>query len=291
MRSSTGKLVLGRAQENGAGTGHFTGMIDEVRTDLGAVSEAEMATRAGWPMPTPDQLGKFVNAAGEWYTDNTSAKPRDGYRFNTVLGRPAPAGAGTVMLRSCKSGTDHFTATACGTATQLGDIGPVYTAQPASPPTVALYSCTRTGDRFDSLDPNCEGATKLGLHGYTVAYAMLSRYFLSPQDHFTTIHGTVPSYVYEQSHGYIGLTQTSGTVWLYSCAADIDQFVSLDPACEGKTLIGRLGTVWSQAPAGTPSTAVYRCLVNAQRFTSTKADCGGYTVDRLLGHVLTELPA
>ncbi|WP_162907607.1 LamG domain-containing protein [Allorhizocola rhizosphaerae] len=286
-----GKFVLGRAKENGASTGHFHGLIDEAHAALGVIGEAALAQRAGWPQPPADQLGRFINTAGERYTDSTSAKPRPGYRFHAALGMPAPEGPDTVMLRLCQSGADHFTATACGSATHVYDIGRVYTTPPASTPTVPLYQCTTGTDRFDSRDANCLGATKLGVLGHIVAYAALARYYLPAQDHFTTIHDTPPTYRYEARHGYLGLTQPAGTVWLYSCTDAGDQFVSLDPACEGKTLISQLGTLWSQPPAGKPSTPLYRCLINGQRFTSPRADCGGFTPDGLLGHILTELSA
>lgn len=287
-----GKLVLGRAKENGEPTGHFTGSVDEVHVKFGAADDAEIAAEASWPKPPAGQLGRFVNDAGDRYTGRTDEPIRAGYRFQGVLGRPAAPGPNTKALYACRYGTDSFTSAdpACEGQTRTGEVGLVYATQPANLATVPVYRCYTGTDHFESRQVGCESATREGILGYAAAYAALTRYRLSGHDHLSTVDGTPPSYVAEGPQGYLGLAEEAGTAPLFSCVDSGDHFLSTDAACEGKQVIGSIGRVWTQAPDGKPSKPIYRCLFGGQRFASLAANCEGQTLDKQLGHVLTAVP-
>ncbi|WP_203902264.1 LamG domain-containing protein [Virgisporangium aliadipatigenens] len=291
--TATGKLVLGRAKVDGAPAQHLVGGIDEVRIGYGLPTEERSAARAGWPGAHKDQFGRYVNAAGEHYTAGTGTTPRDGYRVEEVLGRPAASGPNTAMLYACRSGGDYFSSTdqACEGATNVGETGLVYTVPPTNIPTVALYRCVNGGDRFDSRAADCGGAGKQATLGYAVAYTALSRYYHQDvAEHHTTTAAAPPGYRLEGPHGFLALTPVNGTVPLYACLDGGDQFVATDAACGGRTVTGQLGRLWAQAPTGAESRPLYRCAINGQRFTSNSATCEGFTVEGLLGYVLVNPP-
>ena len=273
----------------------FPGALDEVQTDQWVVPDDEIARRATWPAPATGQLGRFLNAAGEHYTAPTSEPVREGYHFEGLLGRPVLAAhPNTHLLYGCREGTDYFTSkdAACDGKTVVGELGRVYSKQPTNLATVAMYSCSiryRAGRLPVGL--NCEGAANPGvLLGYTVAYGSLTRYWFT-YDHWVSAGATRPGYKFEGSLGLLALAEEPGTQQLWSCLDDGDQFVSLDPACEGKTVQSTSGRVWTAAPAGLASRQIYRCLIGTQRFVSVMANCEGQTLDRSLGYVLTAAPA
>lgn len=287
---ATGTLAVGRGKYNGAKATHFNGMLDEIRVDYGVVSDAKLTQRAGWPLPAAGQLGRFVNLAGERYTSSTNDKPKDGYRFDGALGLPAAPGPNTAMLYQCSSGADYYSSTN-GSCTNAAPSGLIYTVAPSNIPTVALYSCVAGADRFDSRLPDCGGATVVGTLGYTVAYARLVRHYLDGgADHFVTVNATPPSYRYEGPQGYLALKPLPGTIAVYSCLDGVDQFLSTDATCGGKTVLGNLGALWTSAPPGVESRPLLRCAVNGQRFTSIVANCEGMTTEAQLGHIILTPP-
>ncbi|WBQ02017.1 LamG domain-containing protein [Kribbella sp. CA-293567] len=273
LADKSGSFSIGRAQVNGAAGDFFTGQLDEVRTDLGMVPDAELARRAGYPRPAEGQLGRFVNdATGERYTAVTSATVRAGYRYERSLGAPVPSGENT---------------------TALVEGGLVYSVRPTNLPVQPIYRCKQGANTFDSLDAACEGGTQLELAGYSLAYARLARYY-NPiaVDHTTTPDSAFAGYRYEGANGWLTkATGTPGTQPLISCRDGVDNFLSNQADCEGKTVIGALGNVWTQAPEGLTSTPIVRCNLNGQRFTSLSPTCEGFAVERTLGYTLTSLPA
>jgi len=286
-----GKVVIGRGKTNGAPGEFFPGGIDGVRIGEGVAAVTTIARRGAWAVPPGGQLGRFVNTAGDHYTGRTDAV-RPGYHFEGTLGRPAASGPNTRMLYACQAGTDAFTSTdsACEGKTKMADIGLVYTVQPTNIPTIPLYRCGAGGDRFESRMSNCEGATQESLLGYTVAYGTLVRYVDPGYDHLTTVDGSPTSYYAEGAAGLVGLTSPAGTQPLMSCRDGQDLFASTDPACEGKTVLNAVGSVWPAAP-GAPNRAVYRCRVGTDSFVSVDSGCEGAVLDRRLGYVLTDVPA
>jgi hypothetical protein len=288
-------FALGRGKVNGVPADFFPGAIDDVRPELGLPSAAEIATRANWAAPPAGQLGRFLNAAGDHYTGLTTASARSGYHFEASFGRPVAADQpNTLLLYGCKDGVDYFTSkdAGCDGKTPVGEIGRVFGQQPTNLATIPLYSCTFGSERSDSRVQDCEGSGAQGvLLGYTVAYSSLTRY-VDTYDHWSTASVPPTGYRSEGLQGYLAMSAEAGTQQLVSCLDGADQFVSLDPACEGKKVLGGSGgQIWTAAPAGVPSKALYRCLIGTERYTSTSATCEGYPVDRLLGYVLTSVPA
>jgi hypothetical protein len=106
----------------------------------------------------------------------------------------------------------------------------------------------------------------------------------------TTVDGGPVSYFNETSIGVVGLTSPAGTQRLMSCRDGQDMFASTDAACEGRTVIGAVGSIWPDAPGG-PNRAIYRCKVGTDSFVSLDEGCEGATVDRQLGYVLVGAPA
>jgi hypothetical protein len=288
-----GKLALGRAKENNGPHGFFHGAIDEVHIDEWEISDAKLAERTSRPLPQAGQIGRYVNLAGDRYAASTGGKPREGYHFQAVLGRPAAPGPNTTLLYECVSGTDGYASVdpGCEGASRVGEVGLVYTVRPVNLETVPVYRCLSGADRFESRQEDCEGGSRQATLGYTLAYGALTRhYFPSGPDHYTTIDGAPLEYYSEGVQGFLGLTQPAGTRFLYSCVQGTDQFVSTDAGCEGKTVIGTLGTVYAQPPAGTGTKLLKRCVFADQRFTSITGSCEGYAFDGDLGYILANPP-
>ncbi|WP_432856740.1 LamG domain-containing protein [Amycolatopsis sp. CA-161197] len=292
---ATHGLAIGRDLVNGSPAEFFPGMIDEVSTHYDAMPEDAIQRRAGWPAPTTGQLGRYADGAGRRGTYTTTGKAPDGYHFDQSLGLLVDdSQPNTRTLYSCYLGLDAFTSPdpACEGQTVGGPIGSVYTVQPTNIATVAVYRCNNGPDHFESLDAACEGATGEGILGYTLAYAPLLRYNSSTtDDHFTTAEGVRPGYILEGQHGFVALNSPSGIQAITSCVTDTDQFVSTDALCEGKTVIGTTGRLWTAAPAGVVANPIYRCVSPAgESMISTVATCEGWSVDKLLGYALDKVP-
>jgi hypothetical protein len=85
---------------------------------------------------------------------------------------------------------------------------------------------------------------------------------------------------------------------LYGCTysanfqgqAFTDQFLSTDPACEGKTNGGLYGYTWSTPPQGAASRLLYRCYEGntngSEHFETVDPNCEGLHKDGPLGYIL-----
>ncbi|WP_061989646.1 LamG domain-containing protein [Amycolatopsis regifaucium] len=292
---ANGSFAIGRGKTNGKSAEFFPGMIDEVYAHYGMANEAAIRTYGTFPAPDGGQLGSYVDGAGRKRTASTSVTPAAGYRFDGSLGMLIDgAQPNTRVLYSCQSGTDFFTSTdaACEGKTKIGEIGSVYTQQPTNIPTIPVYRCTSSTGHFDSRQADCGGATQESLLGYTLAYAPLVRYYNNAAyDHLSTTQAARPGYYAEFRHGYLPLLPQTGTQPLTACVNDADQFVSLDTNCEGKTVIGSLGQLWTQRPDGPDVQVLYRCgSSSVESMTNTSDNCGAMGNDRSLGYVITTLP-
>jgi hypothetical protein len=199
---------------------------------------------------------------------------------------------GTRSLFGCVNGPDAYTSTdsECEGGTLVGEAGRTYSTPPEGIPAMPVHRCVRGGDRYDAV--SCGDDTSEALLGYSVAYSPLARYVSRiGRDHWATVDGTTPSYVYEGVLGWVPLITQAGTQPLMSCRDGVDEFTSIDPACEGKQILDTLGHIWAEEPAGYDVVPLYRCVINNQRFVvSRDATCDGYTFDRQLGYVLAESP-
>jgi hypothetical protein len=293
--AATGKFSIGRGKFNGNLDQSFPGTIDEVVTNQGVLPDDEIANRGGWAAPAGGQLGRFVNAAGDHYTGNTSAPVRDGYHFVATLGMLLPTlRDNTRTLYACQLGTDAFTSTdaTCEGKTTVGEIGSVYISPPTNVATIPIYRCNTGPDHFESRQQDCGGAPMEFVIGYTLAYAPLTRYRYNIEvtDHMSVADGVPPGYVSEGPAGLVSLVAQTGTQQLTSCMAGVDEFPSLDPNCEGQTVRSPIGQIWTAAPTDQPNRPVYRCLFHSDHFVSADAGCEGQTVEARLGYVLTTVP-
>ena len=238
-------------------------------------------------------LARYVSSVdggrrkGDRFTTTAVAGPR--YRFQANLGFLANQQVpGTVPLYSCSAGRDQFLSrdSGCEGAEDLGLVGYAYDGEQPDFPTHGIFLCRRgaTGDRSVSYDPACGGTDSAAGDrlGFTISVAPLGRYFDSVDgdrrkgDHLTTTGGVRPVYHFEGNVGFIFTQQLPGTAGLYSCSAHRDQFLSRDARCGGAKVGGAVGWIYSSAPTGTPSRAIYACRrKNGERFVSAKPDCRG----------------
>ncbi|RSM87388.1 LamG domain-containing protein [Kibdelosporangium aridum] len=299
---------LGRAKENGAMTGYFNGALDEVTTDYGAASVDDIAQRANWPAPSGGQLGRFnAIGGGEHRSVYSSASIWDkfdqapaGYRYEGPLGMMlTEQKPGSRRLYSCLGdNVDSFTSAdpGCEGQVKLADLGWAYTSAPEGIATVPLRRCVFEGERFDSISPTCEGHTDDGLLGYLVGYAPLTRYYHPrARDHIASPGSAGPGYRREGMLGLVAMISEAGTQQLMSCLDGMDQFLSIDPACGGKTVAGKVGRTWTQPPDGLSSRELFSCKITAgaaagELFSSWEGTCEGQTVISSLGYVLTAVP-
>ncbi|WP_146174845.1 LamG domain-containing protein [Umezawaea tangerina] len=286
---AAGKEVIGRSKVSGQPSGFFRGDLDEVHAAEGVLRDGTIAERAAWAAPVAGQLGRFVNGVGDHYSGPTG-QVRAGYHFEGALGLSVAAGPNTRTLYACAAGADAFTSTdsACEGQARVGEVGLVYTVQPTNVPTVALYRCKAGGDRFESRSSTCEGATSEGLLGYTGGYAALTRYILPGYDDVATVDGPPVAAVFGEASGFLAMADQPDTTSLMLCRDGNDSFASTDTACEGKTVVGSQGRIWTTAPAG-PSQPLYRCK-GTDSFVSGDVACAGYPVDKQLGYVLVNAP-
>lgn len=293
--AATSGLTIGRDLLNGVAADFFPGSVDEVSTSYGVLTEASIAKNASWPAVAAGQLGRYVNGAGEHYTGATGNPAAAGYHVDDVLGMLVGGdSAGTTTLYSCQDGADGFTSTGstCEGKTVNGAIGKVFAQQPVNLPSIAIYRCNTGSERFDSRQSDCGGATREVLLGYTIAYAALSAFDNNRAlDRMATTTGGLPGYTATVFQGYLPLVSQAGTRPLFSCANDFDKFLSTAATCDGKTVLGTIGEIWTTPPAGMTSQPLYRCVFpGVDTITANSPDCYGGTVDTLLGYTLTTLP-
>ncbi|RSM43597.1 LamG domain-containing protein [Amycolatopsis balhimycina DSM 5908] len=95
-------------------------------------------------------------------------------------------------------------------------------------------------------------------------------------------------YHFEQPLGLLVSGDQPNTRSLYSCKDGYDGFTSADAACEGKTVVGEIGKVYTKQPSNLPTVAVYRCNAGgSEHFDSRDAACeNAGTKEGLLGYTL-----
>ena len=221
-----------------------------------------------------------------------------GYAYEQTLGYLLPSGgAGRLAIFACvAAGENHFLSHDgnCEGQTPLGRLGFAYAAPPAGVPTAAVWRCRRTGDHFASLDPACEGQTTESRLGYLpVRGAGLVRAYAPGANRHWVSAAPVPGgYRYERTLGYLLEAGGAGRTALYSCRAGADdQFLSLDPGCEGRKALGREGFLYAAPPATEPTVPLYRCVGGGHHFATTDPGCEGRRTEALLGWLRARTPA
>lgn len=118
----------------------------------------------------------------------------------------------------------------------------------------------------------------------------LNRYFNGTSaTHWVTTGVTSPGYGYEFGLGYLEPGGGPGMIALYSCLSGAeDHFLSGDPACEGRTSLGRIGFSYATPPANRDTVPIYRCIVGGRpdHFVSNDPGCEGQVTEGALGHAL-----
>ncbi|MGH3736071.1 MAG: LamG-like jellyroll fold domain-containing protein [Micromonosporaceae bacterium] len=145
---------------------------------------------------------------------------------------------------------------------------------------VRVYTGVRTHDQIqrDYADPPVEQPS--------VYAGQVSRWVNSRWDHVGS-PGRVPrGYHFEGGLGMFAPPGAPDTRMLYSCMNGADEFTSALADCEGQRVIGELGPVYANPPAGVPTQPLYRCNLTsgADHFLSSAADCEGHTTEGLLGY-------
>jgi hypothetical protein len=306
---SNSSFHIGRGKENGELTGYFSGALDEVTTDYGAATAEDIAQRANWAPPSGGQLGRFITiGGGDHRSVNSAGSVWDkfdpipaGYRYEGPLGMMlTEEKPGSHRLYTCLiNNTDSFTSIDpnCEGHTKIADLGWAYIEAPEGVSTVQLRRCVAGDERFDSISPTCEGKTDDGLLGYLVGYAPLTRYYHGrATDHIASPGSSGPGYRREGTLGYVAMSSAEpGTQQLTSCSDAMDQFLSLDVTCGGKTVLGPVGRTWTAAPDGMNSRELFTCKITAgalagELFSSWDSACESQTKIGSLGFVLMALP-
>lgn len=130
--------------------------------------------------------------------------------------------------------------------------------------------------------------------GYT-AYSgtntsAFTRYYNSGINVHWVTTGTVTSgYNSEGVMGYLFNTAQTGTQALYGCHVNSrdDYFISPRSDCEGQTQLRLEGWIYTSAPGGISTSALYRCWTGHDHFVSFQSSCEGQTSEGLLGYART----
>jgi hypothetical protein len=252
--------------------------IDEVRVFSGVLSDPAIAAESGRTDPRPPSLfagafERYVAHDSQHYVGPGPVPP--GYHLEGPLGFAAPAGApNTRMIWSCRNSGGQFLSqvATCENYEVLGQAGLMYTAPPAGVSTAAVYRCVvlATSDHLASFDPNCESTPdKVSMEfplGYTRLLAPLVRYLGPDGEHWSSSHGQLlpGGYTPEARLGLVSMSET-GSAPLRVCRQSTDEFLSLDPGCEGgqEVTAWSSGGVWPSPPAGVAESApLYACRSN-----------------------------
>nr|CEL19902.1 serine/threonine protein kinase [Kibdelosporangium sp. MJ126-NF4]CTQ97126.1 serine/threonine protein kinase [Kibdelosporangium sp. MJ126-NF4] len=303
---TSGNLLIGRDRYDKRPSDFWNGDIDQVRTYVGVRTDDQIKQDAG---TKPDQTSLYNYQFTRWTTHNgersTGNRPMPaGYHLERGLGLPAPADApDTRLLYKCDAGGGEQMSSAdpnCEGQRYLGVLGRVYQNPPAGVATQPLYRCNGpwlpgVGDHFESNDPKCEGGKVEGLMGYTVAGAMLIRYASTsaPWDHASSTVALPGRYAVEGPLGFVANAGTTGTTTLMNCLKGSDYFSSLDPKCEGATVVGPVGAVWPKDPSGDNGLglSLHRCrTADGDRLDSLEAECEGLTPEQALGYTTSVYP-
>lgn len=299
--NATGPLQVGRGRQAGAAATPFTGDVDDVHAWTGVRTGDQIKAEYQRPVteryvPYGGQLSRYFDLATGRHIVTNGPVPQAAH-FEFSLGLMAGADEpGTTVVYSCRNGVvDYFLAHDCGAHANLGSVGRLYSTPPAGVPTLLVYRCLIPNvGHFASTDPGCEGQTKEFELGYTRAYSHLVRHLTTgyPYDHASATARIEANYRPEGYYGTLSMTQLPGTTALLRCRDGIDVFSSTDAACEGKTVVRRIGYVWTSPPPTVPGapaavgSELFRCRADwGDLFDSRDPGCEGQTRERSLGFV------
>ena len=249
----------------------------------------------------PGAINRYYDAQTHDHWVTSGGTPAAEYGFEGTLGFGAlDPGPNEQTLYSCNASGDHFVSVdpGCEGRATLGIIGVAYSHPPTTGlQSLAIYRCTvnGTGDHFVSTDPGCEGQHNEGPLGYlTASQDRFNRYVASNGDHIDTARGVGAGARFEGTLGFVAPNGGAGRRAIYSCTTGVGQFTSADPGCEGQTVIGLDGWVYTSPGRGWPQTAaIYRCIINGSgdHFDSIDPGCEGQHNEGPLGYIAQTHPA
>ncbi|MGV9326105.1 LamG-like jellyroll fold domain-containing protein [Streptosporangium sandarakinum] len=303
--NALGAFQVGRGRQAGAPATPFAGTIDDVHVWTGVrtadqIKEEYLKPVTRRNVPYGAQLSRYNNLATNRHIVTNGPVPPSAH-LEGPLGLLAGANEpNTRMVYSCRNGeVDYFLAHDCGTYTNLGAVGPLYISPPAGMPAQLVYRCLIPNfGHFASLDPGCEGQTREFELGYTRGYLHLVRHLTTgyPYDHASSAGRIAANYRPDGYLGTLSIGQLPGTTALMSCQDGADVFSSADAACEGKTVVRRIGYIWTSPPQGLPGAPaasgkeLFRCRASrGELFDSGDPGCEGQTLDRSLGYAAVGL--
>ncbi|MFD8984997.1 hypothetical protein [Streptomyces sp. NPDC059564] len=117
----------------------------------------------------------------------------------------------------------------------------------------------------------------------------LERFLGYKSDHLSSTTGSPNiSYKREGELGRLHNTQQPGTVPLYMCQSGNDTFTSIQPNCEGRDYVTRLGYIDDTQPGMVLTRPLRRCMVTAtgEHFDSNDLNCEGQTAEGILGYTI-----
>lgn len=254
-----GPLVIGRAKYLSAPQQPWSGAVDDVHVWTGVRTDDQL--RAEFLDPVVDRQTPFTYAGqlGR-YVDHT------GHHFVTT--GPAPRGA-------------HYE----------GPMGLL--APPGAPDTRELYSCLYGGGQYTSIEPGCEGFTRLGLLGRVyrnppagVPSLPIYRCVVTTGDHFVSHNADCEG---ARTEGLQGYTRGYAPLIRYAQPdAPFDRWSSrynTAASYRPEVALGLTLSTWSPDITG-----LFACRDGADVFSSTDPACEGRTVIDWSGQVWTSPP-
>ncbi len=309
--TATGPVEIGRGRVAGAGAQYFAGRIDNVQLFTGAQSrtqaaDALFAVQKAPTSPYDGELTRWASKSTPAHVSTASGAAPQGFGLEGPLGALAPVGAAdTSELYSCMAnGADEFSSVdpACEGKTLLGRVGPIFNQAADTPGAVALFRCSwivgSLTYHFDSTGSTCEGKTVEFRLGYLRPLATLARYRNPDTGQFWASAnnvGLLPDYDVDSAFGtaVVSTAALAGTAALRNCQNGTGDYLSTSPTCNGDTVLGGSGFIWTSQPTGAASTQLYACVLpeSGQRFESLDSGCEGLTstAPTVLGWVLTQL--
>ncbi len=136
-------------------------------------------------------------------------------------------------------------------------------------------------------NPGTGSPNRLLFTGVTVSPGPVNfNRYRSSNDHVSARSAPSTAYQFEATLGRVQTTQVAGTRPLYQCrVGGWDYMTSLSSTCEGQTVVGTIGYIYSAPPAAA-NIALRRCRVGAEHFDSVTTNCEGQIVEGILGYLL-----
>ncbi|WP_452603482.1 serine/threonine-protein kinase [Saccharothrix hoggarensis] len=199
-------------------------------------------------------------------------------------GRASGADGSSSLAQATPTGTTTSASTA-GSSTASSSSG---SSAPSSPPPSSGAGRTTVTTTQAAVPPVAATTTTPAKPPRQTAG--LTRFRNAEGWHYTgsTLLATPGGFTPEGVLGKLAINAEPDTRPLYSCQIknSQDRMSSVSPTCEGQTVYGLLGHVFTKPPADVPSKELYRCNLGGHHFESLSPTCEGKTVEFRIGWVL-----